>query len=43
MDDEEPLVIGPHGMFSVRPRATCRVESEVYDDMALHITSVKTA
>ncbi|CAN8104011.1 unnamed protein product [Discula destructiva] len=42
MDGEPPIVIGPHGMFTVRPRSACLVESEVYDEVALHITSVKT-
>lgn len=42
MDGEKPLVIGPHGMFTVRPGSACLVDSEIYDDVALHITSVKT-
>lgn len=29
-------------MFTVRPRSACLVESEIYDDVALHITSVAT-
>lgn len=41
LDGEEPLVIGPHGMFTVRPHSECLVESEIYDDVVLHITSVK--
>lgn len=41
MDGESPIVIGPHGLFVVRPGSTCLVESEVYDEVALHITSVR--
>lgn len=43
MDGEDPMVIGPHGMFTVGPDKSCVVESEVYDEVSLHITSVKTA
>lgn len=42
LEGEEPLLIGPHGMFTVRPRSACLVESEIYDDVALHVTSVMT-
>lgn len=42
LEGEEPLLIGPHGMFTVRPCSACLVESEIYDDVALHITSVMT-
>lgn len=43
LDSEEPLIIGPHGMFAVRPRSGCLVESEIYDDVSLHITTIITA
>lgn len=41
MDGEAAIVIGPHGLFVVRPGSSCVVESEVYDEVALHITSVR--
>ncbi|KAF3765680.1 hypothetical protein M406DRAFT_68101 [Cryphonectria parasitica EP155] len=42
IEGEEPFVIGPHGMFRITSHSTCLVESEVYDDVVLHITSIKT-
>lgn len=40
MDGEQPLAIGTHSLFTVRPGTACVVESDIYDDMTLHITSV---
>lgn len=42
MSGEEPFIIGPHGMFRITPRSACLVESEVYEDVLVHITSIKT-
>lgn len=42
LNGEEPLTIGSHGMFTIRPRSECLVECEIYDDVALHVTSIKT-
>lgn len=42
MEHEEPFVIGPHGMFRIGPHSSCFVESDLYDDVVVHITSIKT-
>lgn len=42
MDGEDPFVIGPHDTSRIKPRSACLLESEVYDDVVLHITSVET-
>lgn len=42
MNGEDPFIIGPHGMFRITPRSACLVESEVYEDVVLHIVSIKT-
>lgn len=41
MDGEDPFTIGSHGMFRILPGAGCVVECEIYDDVTLHVTSIK--
>ena len=41
MDGEGPFTIGSHGMFRTLPGSGCLIESEVYDDVTLHVTSIK--
>lgn len=40
LDGEPPLAIGTHSLFTIRPGTACVVESDIYDDVTLHITSV---
>ncbi|PSR99223.1 hypothetical protein BD289DRAFT_479604 [Coniella lustricola] len=42
MEQEEPFAIGPHGMFRIGPHTSCFVESDLYDDVVVHITSIQT-
>lgn len=41
MDGEDPFTIGSHGMFRILPDSGCLVENEIYDDVTLHVTSIK--
>src|SRR3569833_683724 len=34
------FVMGPNGMFKIKPGATCRVENTLYIDAYLHISAV---
>ncbi|KUI58926.1 hypothetical protein VP1G_06181 [Cytospora mali] len=40
MDGEDPFTIGSHGMFRILPDFGCLVESEIYDDVIVHVTSI---
>lgn len=40
MDKEAPFIIGPHGMFKIEADVGCTVESDLYVDVILHVTSV---
>ncbi|ROW08539.1 hypothetical protein VPNG_06190 [Cytospora leucostoma] len=41
MDGEDRFTIGTHGMFRILPESGCLVENEIYDDVTLHVTSIK--
>ncbi|ROV91988.1 hypothetical protein VSDG_07615 [Cytospora chrysosperma] len=41
MDGEDPFTIGSHGMFRILPGSACVVENEVYDDVTMHVTSIR--
>ncbi|KUI68037.1 hypothetical protein VM1G_03627 [Cytospora mali] len=40
MDGEDTFTIGSHGMFRILPGFGCLVESEIYDDVIVHVTSI---
>jgi len=39
--NEPEFVIGPHGMFKVKPGAACTVQNRLYIDATLHISSLE--
>ncbi len=40
--DDIDFVIGPNGMFKIKPGSTCVVENRLYIDAYLHISAVAT-
>ncbi|ROW06919.1 hypothetical protein VMCG_04137 [Cytospora schulzeri] len=41
MDGEDPFTIGTHGMFRILPGSRCLVDNEIYDDVTMHVTSIR--
>lgn len=40
MDGVDDFVIGPNGMFKVRPGAACSVQNRLYIDAVIHMTTI---
>ncbi|KAL2754769.1 hypothetical protein ACRALDRAFT_1077033 [Sodiomyces alcalophilus JCM 7366] len=40
MDAVEDFVIGPNGMFKVRPGVACSVQNRLYIDAVIHVTTI---
>ena len=40
---DKAIVLGPNGMFKVKPGAEAAVENRLYMDLALHITTIDSA
>jgi len=42
IEGEDEFVLGPHGMFKVKHDVGCTVENQLYLDVIMHITTIKS-
>lgn len=42
IEGEPEFQVGPHGVFKIKPGATCAVENRLYIDSVLHISAMKS-
>lgn len=40
IEGQPEFVIGPNGMFSIKPRLACTVENRLYIDAVLHVSTI---